>query len=93
MVAGASHVHGMTCKAPAGSPSPAPQPGTPPATQVGPLPPDHHPISALNERAQIELITDLTLKVSHGFSGTQPLYTCQATCRTRGRDLQTAGEG
>ncbi|MEU1726216.1 hypothetical protein [Nonomuraea sp. NPDC005692] len=47
----------------------------------------------MNERAQIELITDLTLKVSHGFSGTQPLYTCQATCRTRGRDLQTAGEG
>ncbi|WP_433358848.1 SNF2-related protein [Streptosporangium sp. CA-115845] len=70
-------------------PSQVPEQGT----SVGPLPPDKNPISALNELAQIELITDVAFEVSPGFSGKQPLFTCQATCRSKGRDLEAAGSG
>ncbi|MEV0196286.1 SNF2-related protein [Nonomuraea sp. NPDC050691] len=47
----------------------------------------------MNELAQVELITGLAFEVSPGFSGKQPLFTCRATCRFKGRDLETAGEG
>ncbi|WP_431929844.1 SNF2-related protein [Nonomuraea jabiensis] len=70
-------------------PSHAPEPGT----SVGPLTPDQNPISVLNELAQVELIIGLDFDVSPGFSGKQPLFTCRATCRSKGRDLETAAEG
>lgn len=77
----------------AGLPEPEPSHVPEPGTSVGPLAPDHNPISALDELAQIELITDLAFEVSPGFSGKQPLFTCRATCRSKGRDLETAGDG
>ncbi|MFI6883802.1 putative dsRNA-binding protein [Streptosporangium canum] len=64
-----------------------------PRTSVGPLAPGKDPISALNELAQIELITDVAFEVSPEFSGKQPLFTCQATCRFTGRNLRAAGSG
>ncbi|MCA2230221.1 hypothetical protein [Nonomuraea aurantiaca] len=75
----------------AGLPLPSGVPA--PGTAVGPLAAERNPISALNELAQIELITGLAFEVSPGFSGKQPLFTCRATCRCKGQDLETAGEG
>ncbi|MEU4233317.1 SNF2-related protein [Nonomuraea sp. NPDC026600] len=76
-----------------GLPLPEPSHVPNPRTSAGPLAPDQNPISALNELAQVELITDLAFEVSPGFSGKQPLFTCRGTCRSKGRDLQTAAEG
>ncbi|MFJ4770790.1 SNF2-related protein [Streptomyces uncialis] len=60
---------------------------------VGPLPPGRNPVSALNELARTELITDVAFEVSPGVSGNQPLFACRATCRREGRNIEAAGSG
>ncbi|MEU9837299.1 SNF2-related protein [Streptosporangium sp. NPDC048047] len=76
---------GLALPEPAQAPEPAPP--------VGPLAPGKNPLSALNELTQIGLITDVAWEVPPAVSGTQPLFTCQGTCRFKGRDLTATGNG
>ena len=64
-----------------------------PRTSMKPLSPGKNPVSTVNELAQIELITDVAFEVSSEVSDAQPLFTCQATCHSKGRTLQAAGSG
>ncbi|MFI6396221.1 SNF2-related protein [Nonomuraea sp. NPDC050540] len=71
----------------------APHPGPPAAASPSGRPTPNPPVSALNELAQVELISGLAFDVSTELTGAQSLFSCQAVCRSKGRDLQAAGEG
>ncbi|MEY9839391.1 SNF2-related protein [Streptacidiphilus sp. EB103A] len=77
----------------AGLPVPATPDVTDALTPAAPLALGKNPVSALNEFAQIQLITDLAIDVSSEVSGKQPLFTCRVTCRHAGRDLDAVGTG
>lgn len=57
------------------------------------LPPGKNPVSALNELAQVEVITGLGFQVTSGVSGKQPLFTCVVSCTRAGRDWTATGQG
>ncbi|MFI5864714.1 SNF2-related protein [Streptomyces sp. NPDC051546] len=57
------------------------------------LPPGKNPVSALHELAQIEVIADLDFQLTNTVSGSQPLFSCVASCTAEGQSLTATAQG